>query len=75
MMNKLEVGRTNDADLRLLTLFNIFCVFSLIRKTYFCYKELKNTLNNVKILNHGKDSDIVVISSEELEKCIQLPET
>lgn len=41
-----------------LTLFNIFCIFSLIMKTYFCYKELKNTLNNIKILNYGKVCNI-----------------
>ena len=51
---------TKLADFRwlTLTLFNIFCIFSLIRKTYFCYKELKNTLNNIKILNYGKVCNI-----------------
>ena len=38
-----------------LTLFNIICIFRLIRKNLFLYyKELKNTLNNIKILNYGK---------------------
>ena len=51
---------TKFADFRCstLTLFNIFCIFKLIRKTYYCYKELKNTLDNIKILNYGKVCNI-----------------
>ena len=41
-------------DFSIDNVINIFCIFSLIRKTHFVIKSWRTLLINIKILNYGK---------------------